>query len=141
MRRNGEPSAQEQAFAYFAAGNDGTDLSLAALFGCQPQTIKRYRQSWLARQRQVARPPQARHHGNPAPWKALVCAILTRAVRDYRLGKPCGAQCRPGRYHRCASDAAVFLRGQMAGFLFDAIEMSRGKVLRQLGLEADNDTD
>ncbi len=137
--RNGRISAKAQAFAYFDTGKDGTDLSLAALFGCQPKTVKRYRQAWRTRQRRRMRPPAKQHHGNPAPYRALTCAVLMRAVRDYRLGKPCGEDCRQGQYHRCASDAALFLQSPAAGLLFDVVGMSQAKVLHKLGLEVDDD--
>jgi len=135
MLRNGIVTAKSQLFEIFDAGKDETNLALAAAVGCQPNTVKRYREEWRTLQQRKLEPPPSQHHGTATPYRDLATTILTRAVYDFKLGHPCGKQCQRGEFHRCASDAALFLIGPMARFFFDSNpKISREKCLRGLGL-------
>lgn len=135
MLRKGMVTAKSQVFEALYAGKDNTNDALAAIIGCTPQTIKRYRQEWNTLQAREFEPLPTYHHGNPDPYRALAAGILRRAVLDYKLNYHCRTLCRPGQYHRCGKKVALFLRSQFAGYLFDAVELPHERVLEKLGLD------
>jgi hypothetical protein len=143
MLRKGMMTAKSQIFAMLYAGEDGTNLSLAAAVGCTPATVKRYREEWNGLQARELEPLPTYHHGNADPYHALVCAVLTRAVRDYDLWKVCDKRtCRFGEYHRCQAEAGQFLTGWFAEYLFDHVKsVSQEEMLETRGLGAPREAD
>lgn len=136
MVRKGMTTAKSQVFEILNTGEDGTDLALAAAVGCQPKTVKRYREEWRTLQARKPGLPPSRHHGSSEPHYDLACKILERAIRDYDLGKDCNKQtCCFGEYHRCQAQAGWFLMGPFAEYLFDNVRsVSQEKTLKTRGL-------
>jgi len=80
--------------------------------------------------------PRKRHTGFDNPWEALAYGILRRAVLDWKLDKPCSKHTCPGGVHTCREEAAAFLTGAWAAYLFDVVGNDRERALDALGIES-----
>ena len=95
-----------------------------------------------------ARLEHIRVHNAAVPYRALAVAILQRAMLDWLKQKKCpavdyskgnGGRCCPEvGWHVCSAGAADYLRNEEAGELYDLLDINRGFVLEQLGIEEGN---
>ena len=79
-------------------------------------------------------------YGFEEPYRELAAAVIVRAVKDVRSGRPCsvdGSPCGTVNMvgvHVCARDAREFLLGEDAELIMGALGLNRIAVLEAIGV-------